>query len=346
MNISRRRLLMSLGGLATALLLGCDKSSQESLKSKPLNKLRFQASWMNDAEFIGYFVSLDPEFTFFNQAGLDIEYLTGGPQVIPESSLLNGTADIALTTPETTAQYVLRDKVPFVIIGAQYQKNPVGVVSLATNPIREPRDLVGKRLAVPPANRLTVDAMLRINKIDASRVRLVPYTYDPNILISGAADATIDFVTNVPYAIRKLNREPESFLLYDFGFPIFNDLVVVYRETLEKRFEDLARFLAASMLGWEENYRNDDFERFPQRFKETRFKGTGRTVENEIDFNRNQKSLMVHRNGFFEMDEQSIEANIRSLEILGLGLNPEVFDTRVLWAKEIKNDLIKHQSKI
>ena len=54
----------------------------------------------------------------------------------------------------------------FKIIGAQYQKNPIGVVSLAENPVGTPEDLVGKVLAVPPVNVISVEAMLKINGID------------------------------------------------------------------------------------------------------------------------------------------------------------------------------------
>ena len=58
-------------------------------------------------------------------------YLSGGPDVIPESSLIAGKADLTLTTPDTTVKAIVDQGATFKIIGAQYQKNPIGIVSLA-----------------------------------------------------------------------------------------------------------------------------------------------------------------------------------------------------------------------
>jgi hypothetical protein len=59
----------------------------------------------------------------------------------------------------------------------------------------------------------------------------VPYAYDPTPLIQGEIDASLDFTTNVPYTISQQGVEATSFLLYDFGFTIYNDTVVVTEET-------------------------------------------------------------------------------------------------------------------
>jgi NMT1/THI5 like len=89
-----------------------------------------------------------------------------------------------LTTPDTTIKAVVEEGAPFKIIGAQYQKNPIGVVSLAENPIREPEGLINKTLAVPPVNAISVAAMLELNGVDPNQVRIVPYAYDPTPLIT------------------------------------------------------------------------------------------------------------------------------------------------------------------
>ena len=96
---------------------------------------------------------------------------------------------------------------PFKIIGTQYQKNPIGIVSLAKKPIKTPPDLVGKTLAVPPVNVISVEAMLKLNSIDKAKVNIVPYAYDPTPLIKGEIDASLDFTTNVPFTIKQTGEE-------------------------------------------------------------------------------------------------------------------------------------------
>lgn len=286
----------------------------------------FQASWINDAEFAGYFTALDKGY--YAEEGLELTYLSGGPDVIPESTLIAGKADLTLTTPDTTIKAIVEQGAPFKIIGAQYQKNPIGIVSLASSPITKPQDLVGKTLAVPPVNVISVEAMLKISGVDRASVNIVPYAYDPTPLIKGEIDASLDFTTNVPFTIKQAGPDATSFLLYDFGFTIFNDTVVVTTDTLAARRKEIVSFLRASRKGWEENLRDPAV--YPPTFAETWFKGTGRSIENEVFFNTAQKPLIEAAGGIFSMSEEDIAKNIEALAAVGITATRDMFDTTVL----------------
>ena len=302
-----------------------------ALSAKPFSAsaadpLVMQAAWINDAEFTGYFVAIDNGY--YKTEGLDLTYLSGGPDVIPESSIIANKADLALTTPDTTIKAIVDQGAKFKIIGTQYQKNPIGIVSLASNPIKTPQDLVGKTLAVPPVNVISVEAVLKINGIDKSKVNIVPYAYDPTPLIKGEIDASLDFTTNVPYTIKTQGAEATSFLLYDFGFTIFNDTVVVTDETLKAKRKELVSWLRASRKGWEENLK--DPAAYPPRFAETWFKGTGRTIDNEVFFNTAQKPLIESPSGIFSLSDEAVSKNIEALAQVGIKAPKEVFDTSLL----------------
>jgi hypothetical protein len=66
--------------------------------------------------------------------------------------------------------------------------------------------MVGKTIAVPPVNTISVEAMLAMNGDRPRRVNIVPYAYDPTPLIKGEIDASLDFTTNVPYTIKPGRR--------------------------------------------------------------------------------------------------------------------------------------------
>lgn len=318
MTLDRRRFLALTGAAAALPAMG-----RFAHAATPFS---FQAAWINDAEFAGYFLALDKGY--YAKEDLDVAYHPGGPDVIPESTLITGKADLTLTTPDTTLKAITEQGAPFKIIGAQYQKNPIGIVSLAKNPINEPKDLIGKTLAVPPVNVISVEAMLKISGVDRAQVNIVPYSYDPTPLIKGEIDASLDFTTNVPFTIEQAGEEAVSFLLYDFGFTIFNDTVVVTEETLATRRKDLVGFLRASRKGWEENF--VDTAAYPPTIADTWFKGTGRSIENEIYFNAAQKSLMEAEGGIFSMSEEAIAANIEALAAVGIAARREHFDTTLL----------------
>jgi len=321
MNSTRRSFLNTAAALAAATpLAGWSQAAA---------KLTMQAAWVNDAEFMGYFVAMDNGY--YKAEGLDLTYLSGGPDVIPEASLLSKKADIALTTVETAIKAITDQKAPLVIIGAQYQKNPVGIVSLASKPLKTPQDLIGKTIAVPPVNRLTVEAMLKLNGIDKSKVKIVPYAYDPTPLIKGEIDGSLDFTTNVPFTIKSKGKDAISFLLADFKLPLFNDVLVVTQETLKTRRKDIVAFMRASRKGWVENFK--DTAAYPPKFKDSWFKGTGRSVENELFFNQAQKALIDHPKGVYSMTDEAIAACIAALNAVNVKADKSHFDTSLL--KEI-----------
>ena len=318
LRINRRHFLG-----AAALGVAAGSLPTRSFAATPLT---MQAAWINDAEFIGYYIGMLNGY--YAEEGLDLEYLPGGPDVIPESTIIAGRADLALTTPDTTIKAIVDQGAPFKIIGAQYQKNPIGIVSLASNPITEPADLVGKTLAVPPVNVISVEAMLALNGIDRGSVNIVPYAYDPTPLVQGEIDASLDFTTNVPFTIEQQGVEATSFLLYDFGFTIYNDTVVVTEEVLAEKRSELVGWLRASRRGWETNYTDPDG--WPPKLADTWFDGTGRTIANEVFFNNAQRPLMETESGFFAMTEEGIEANLAALAEVGIEGTREMFDTTLL----------------
>ncbi len=314
-----RRTFLSLAAAGSTLGL----QSGQAFAASPLT---MQAAWINDAEFTGYFVAIDNGY--YKEEGLDLTYLSGGPDVIPESSIIAAKADLALTTPDTTVSAIVDQGAKFKIIGAQYQKNPIGIVSLATKPIKTPQDLIGKTLAVPPVNVISVEAMLKLNSIDKAQVNIVPYAYDPTPLIKGEIDASLEFTTNVPNTIKTQGAEATSFLLYDFGFTIFNDTVVVTEDTLKAKRKELVAWLRASRKGWAENLK--DPNAYPPKFADTWFKGTGRAIDNEVFFNNAQKPLIDSSDGIFSMSEEAIAKNIEALGQVGIKATKDMFDTSLL----------------
>ena len=94
-KLSRRRFLgaAAAGAAVSAMPFG-------SYRAMAASAFAMQASWINDAEFAGYFLAQDKGY--YADEGLDLDYASGGPDVIPESTIIAGRADLTLTTPDTT----------------------------------------------------------------------------------------------------------------------------------------------------------------------------------------------------------------------------------------------------
>ena len=79
--MSRRTFLGTTASAAATVALGGLRFAHAA------SGFTMQAAWINDAEFMGYFIAIDKGW--YTEEGLDLTYLSGGPDVIPESSLLS-----------------------------------------------------------------------------------------------------------------------------------------------------------------------------------------------------------------------------------------------------------------
>jgi len=298
-----------------------------SLRAFAAGNLNFQSIWLNDPEFIGYMIAIDNGY--YSAEGLSINYLPGGPDVIPEGALLTGKADISLTHLTGVVRAVAEKGASLKVIGAQYQKSPVGVISLEQSNIKSPKDLVGKTVACPPLSLATFQAMLKVQGVPKEKLRIVPYTFSPAPLAKGEVDAIVDFILEIPFLIEQRSGKKASyFLLWDQGMPLFIDLVTVQSETLKARRGELVKFLRASRKGWAEN--NSDPGKYPAKFAASWFRGNGSSLEAEIFHNRAQIPLMANPKGLFTIDAAAMDASLAALEQVGLKGSKDIFDMTLL----------------
>lgn len=289
--------------------------------------LAFQSIWINDPEFIGYFIAIDKGW--YKDEGLDLTYIPGGPDVIPQASLLTGKADIALTALIETASAVSEKGAPFKIIGAQFQKSPDSVISLEASGITSIKDLVGKTIACPPLSLGTFKVLLGLNGVAEDQLKIVPYAFDPTPLATGQVDAVVDFMTSLPFIVEQTSGKKASYLLfYDFGLPFGQDLVTVSEETLKNRRKDIVGFMRASRKGWNEEFANPG--KYVKDYENSWFKGNGYTPEAALFHAGVQAPLMQNPKGIFTIDDASIEANLATLDKVGVKADKSLFDTSIL----------------
>lgn len=281
-----------------------------------LDTLVVQASWINDAEFIGYFVAMARGH--YAKAGIVVEHRPGFSGLVPENALLDGTAMIALSSPESVAATIARTGAELIIIGAQFQKSPLALVSSATAPLRAISDLVDKVIAVPPANRALLEWLLADAGLDVTPTILVDYDHDASQLMQGKVDGFIDFPIDCTFRFAQEGYEAHVVLLHDMGATLFNNVVVVTRPFLQANHSLLQRWLKASQLGWSENA--IDPARFPAELREHYLTST-RSLDAEIHANREFSRLMGQPDRYFTMTKSDVAANCHALSGLKYAVN-------------------------
>ena len=271
-----------------------------------------QASWISDAEFIGYFVAMAQGY--YSGVGMTVDHRPGRSGLVPEMALLDGTATIALSSPESVAVTIARTGADLKIVAAQFQKSPLALISSAARPLRGIPDLVGKVIAVPPANRPLLEWLLKEAGYDAARTMLIDYDHDAGRLMTGEVDGFIDFAVDCTFRFAREGYPCHTVLLHDLDARLFNNVVVVTAPLLADQQNLLRRWLEATRQGWRENAL--DLARFPASLR-AQYLTSERSLEAEIHANRAFSGLMGQPEKYFAMNDEAIGENIRTLAGLG-----------------------------
>lgn len=285
-----------------------------------MGKLVVQQSWINDSEFIGYFVAVAEEF--YRAVGLEVLHRPGQAGLTPEHTLLDGTADIALSAPESVAATIRNTGARLCVIGAQFQKSPLGIVSRADDPVHDLSDLRGRTLSVPEMNRPMVLELLANAGLEADAVSIVPYAHDPQPLIDRQIAGLVDFIVDPQYRLRLAGIESHAMLLFDHGAPLPNNLAVVTEATLTERRIELINWLQASARGWRENYHDPAF--YPARLRGNPLVES-RTLDHEIYANAAFQPLVETPHGVMSMSPALIDGMMGYLDRVDLLVPRSIF---------------------
>ncbi len=139
--------------VAVALLVlaacgGSDSTSSSTSSSSAgaatppakLTKVKLQLQWFTQAQFAGYFAAQAKGF--YKEAGLDVEILEGGTDIVPQTQLAQGQADYAIAwVPKALASR--EQGAGITDVGQIFQKSGTLQVSFKDKNISSPADLRG-----------------------------------------------------------------------------------------------------------------------------------------------------------------------------------------------------------
>ena len=328
MAISRRALIAvgvgSAGSLVVARVAPAVAVAQTSAS--------LQMGWIANVENAGEFVADDKGY--YTAEGVELELIPGGPGVSVEPLVVSGNALVGLSQPDNVAR-AREQGAELKVVATTFQRNPAAVMSLATNPVPTPQDLVGKRLGIQQAGVPIYNAFFTGLGIDPASITYVPVQFDPAPLVAGEVDAFVSFQTNQPIQLALQGIETTTFLLADFGFNLFTDAFVVADESLAdpERRATIVKIVRATMLGWRDAI--DDPEAAARLVVEKYGQSLNLDLEAQTLTLQEQIPLIeteeTEAAGLGTMSEERIQENIATLEQSGIAATAEeLFDTSIL----------------
>lgn len=243
-RFDRRRFLLSAAG---AGLAGGALASIGGVNAQGKTKILVQYDWLLGNGQIGDIVA--EKKGFFAEEGLAVTFGAGGPNAQTLPPVLSGQAQLGEFSTTSQALVAYGAGRPIKLFACGYQYSPYAYISLPRSPIRQPRDLIGKTVAVNPNGRFTLQLIMALHKIDPAQVRIVTMGVDMTPLIAGQVDAVTGFLTNTK-ALSILGPDRVVMTSEEAGITSYANAYFASSETYDSQKPVLAKFIRAVAKGW------------------------------------------------------------------------------------------------
>jgi NitT/TauT family transport system substrate-binding protein len=221
--------------------------------------IRLQLSWVEQAQFAGYYVARDKGY--YDAVNLDVEILPGGPNVSVIQQLGAGAADFGIDS--ALALFQARDTgVPVVAVAQTDQRDGFIKVARADSGITRYEDIVGKVVGNFP-DEWEFDALIAKLELEpGTDFTLVQQGFTMDPFISGELDvasATLWNEYNVLIEGENPPFQPEDLVILsydDYEVAIPHDALITSETMIADNRDAAVAFLCASFNGWRDAYAN------------------------------------------------------------------------------------------
>jgi NitT/TauT family transport system substrate-binding protein len=246
-------------GLIAALLVSLLPSVTAQDEMTPV---RLQLKWVTQAQFAGYYAALNEGY--YEEMGLDVEILPGGPDIAPGQVVAAGGAEIGV---EWMGAHLANREggAGLVVIAQIFQRSGMREIAWADSEITTIEDLEGKKVGVWGfGNQFPLFAALvqaGLDPEDPNDVEIVNQPFDMNLLLNREVDAAAAMTYNELAQVLEFVGEDGEFPVYtledlniidlnEVGTALLEDNLFANEEWLAENEDAAIAFIAASLRGW------------------------------------------------------------------------------------------------
>ena len=223
-------------------------------------EVKLQLQWVAQAQFAGYYAAVDQGY--YEDAGLDVEIVEGGPDIVPQDVLSAGDVDYAISwVPKVLGSIEKGAKITNV---AQiFERSATTQISFKDKSITQPAQLAGKKVGSWGfGNEWELFAGMQKGGVNVDDITLIQQAFDMNGFLSGDIDAAQAMTYN-EYAQVLETKNPKTGQLYqpaelnvidwnNVGTAMLQDAIWANSDKLgDAAYQDqTTRFIKASIKGW------------------------------------------------------------------------------------------------
>ena len=232
---------MLFAGLAAlgAMLLGDPANAAD--------KVRLGLAWTPQAEFGGFYQAQAEGL--YNAAGLDVTIRPGGPQINTPQLIIGGALDFAVLANAFEQLNMVQEGIPYVTVAAFSQRDPQIIISHQEMGFNTLADLKGHPILLASFARQSFWPFLR-SKFSFTDDQIRPYTFSLQPFIQDKTLSQQGYLTVEPFALARQGIKTTTFLLSDYGYNPYANVLIVSKKMVAEKPDVVQRFVDASIKGW------------------------------------------------------------------------------------------------
>ncbi len=242
MPFDRRTLLTG----SAAMAAGAGAMLDVEARAQGRATVNLQLGWILSGNQIGEVCA--KHMGFYEAEGLDLRFQPGGPNIDGVAVVAAGRFEVGQVSSSPSLMLASSQDIPVRCFAAGAQVHPFSYISRAAKPVREPRDLIGKKIGTQSTAVILLRALLAKNNIAERDVTIIPIGADMSPLMTGQVDVITGWLTNTT----ALNVIPDRVVmrLWDTGVRLYALPYYATAQTIDRRADVLAKFLNATGRGW------------------------------------------------------------------------------------------------
>lgn len=247
--------------LAVSLLTGCGSSSDsgttptdgskitdtggEATGSSELRAVQLRLNWFPEAEHGGYYAAL--VHGYFEEAGLDVTILKGGPGVPVREEVATGRVEFGISNADQIL-VARAQEADIVGVFAPLQTSPRCIMVHEKSGISSLDDLKNLTLAINQNS--SFGAFLK-HKVALEGCQFEPYPGNVSRFLLTDDFAQQAYVFSEPYMAKKEGGDPATLLAADIGFNPYTSVLITQGDTIRNDADLVRKFVTAVQRGWQ-----------------------------------------------------------------------------------------------
>ena len=221
-------------------------------------KLTVRSTWKLKGEYAPLYVAL--EKGYYNAEGLDVQLSEGNGAQNVLKALAAGNEKFGYG-PAVAAARATSQGLPVKVVALYQTSAPMAVIAFPDTPLKGPKDLEGKRLAISVGETFgdMIRPFVRINNVDLGKIQLIQMDASARTtqFLTRKVDVMSVYLSNeLPQIEKRAGVKFNVVKVTDFGFNVLGSSMYVSNAFAEQKPDTVKKLLLATAKGYRDAMAN------------------------------------------------------------------------------------------